>query len=431
MSQIYLDDGPPACPSWQKVMLATTVYDRPDAGFAFSVQRGRAALEAHDIDTAYLILEGNCHVDDARNVVVQNFLLSDCTDLVFIDADVLFEPEDLVTLCKYAADLVGGVYPFRRADAQTARGMPVRMIPGVSEPNDEGLLEVEGLPTGFMRIRRRVLEALAADADHFWNRNDTRSQVPILFGRTYRDGNRVGGDIAFCQKWRSSGGKVYAAPEMRLGHAAKVIVRDSLAAALRRQSNTTLAYVADRIRAQTEDVGVLREARTFLDNPFGAIEDVLLTAILCARQADGDILEAGSGLTTIVMAAAAPEQTVYCLEHDPVHAARVEQMAYQAGVGNIAIVTCALKDGWYEIDDQLPPTFALGLNDGPPRLLGDRTLFFERMGGRCGTILVDDADDRDYRAWLDLWCKQTGRRMDVIEERAALIRHQEQERTAA
>jgi acetone carboxylase gamma subunit len=42
------------------------------------------------------LLSGNCHVDDARNSVVREFLASDCTELVFIDADVSWEPETLV-----------------------------------------------------------------------------------------------------------------------------------------------------------------------------------------------------------------------------------------------------------------------------------------------------------------------------------------------
>ena len=59
-------------------------------------------------------------------------------------------------------------------------------------------------------------------------------------------------------------------------------------------------------------------------------------AIKLAKEADGPIIEAGSGLTTILMAAVT-DQTVYCLEHDPVYAAKLRQMCVEAGVRNVGL----------------------------------------------------------------------------------------------
>ncbi len=429
MSNLFHDDGPAA--TGQKVLLATTAYDSPDASYTFSIQRSRQALAEAGIQTGYLLLSGNCHVDDARNVVVQNFLLSDCTDLVFLDADVSWEPEALVELCRYDCDLVGGVYPFRRDDIKARGRMPVRMIEGVFKPDESGLLEVEGLPTGFMRIRRKVLETLVEDADHYFNRHDSRSRVPILFERTLLDKTRMGGDINFCAKWRAAGGKVYAAYEMRLGHTAKAVIHDSLAASLRRQADITLSHVVQHIREGSEDLTLLREARTYASNPFGALEDVLILCVLMARKADGPILETGSGLSTILMAAANPDNTVWCIEHDPGWAAQVEVMARKAGTLNIAIVSSSIKDGWYDVTDDLPERFALALNDGPPHSLGSRMGFFEHYGDRCETIIVDDADNPGYVEEMKEWAAKNGRKVDFLDVRAALIRKQEENEKAA
>ena len=138
MSNLFYDEGPPA--SGQKVMLATTSYGDPAASYTFSMARSREALTAAGIASAYLLLQGNCHVDDARNAVVRDFLASDCTELLFLDADVNWEPQALVHLCRRDLDLVGGVYPFRREGGEN---MPVRMAEGQMV---DGLLEVEGLP---------------------------------------------------------------------------------------------------------------------------------------------------------------------------------------------------------------------------------------------------------------------------------------------
>ncbi len=427
MSNLFYDSGSAA--AGQKVMLATTAYDNPDAAYTFSIQQSRQALSQAGIQSSYLLLSGNCHVDDARNIVCQEFLLSDCTDLVFLDADVSWEPHCLVELCGYDCDIVGGVYPYRREEK---KNMPVRMIEGIFEPDENGLLQVEGIPAGFTRIKRHVIERLAGGANKFWNNPDKRSEVPILFERFYHEGTRWSGDLHFCNKWRATGGKVFAAYEMRLGHTAKAIITDSLGAALRRQRGQTLRHVADEVRQGSNDIALLSEALRHVDNAYGAMVDVLALAVLSARKADGPILEIGSGLSTILMAAAAPEQTVWCIEHDPIWAERLKQMAYEAGTTNINLCTQPIKDGWYDLSDiELPGRFALALVDGPPRQLGSRMPFYERLASRCDAIVVDDVDDPTYADEITTWARLHGRQIDFVPERAALIRKLETKEKAA
>jgi len=426
VSKLYHDAGP--APAGQKVLLATTAYESPDVSYTFSIQNSRQRLSEAGIPSGYLILSGNCHVDDARNIVVQEFLLSDCTDLIFLDADVSWDAKQLVELCGYDCDIVGGIYPFRREDAGT--DMPVRMKEGVTIPVG-GLLEVDGIPAGFMRIRRHVLETMSKTAHRFCNNGDRRADVAILFERYFNNGTRWGGDLNFCNKWRVTGGRVHAAYEMTLGHTARMIIRDSLGAALRRQSGTTLKHICGQVRKGTNDIGLLSEARKFVGNKFGAFEDVLILAILLARKANGPILEAGSGLSTILMAAAT-DQMVYCLEHDEKWLHQTESLAIAAGVENITPVLCPIVDGWYDVRGMFPTEhFALGLNDGPPRQISNRMGFFEHFGNRCSTIIADDCDNKTYADQVEDWALANGKTVDFVGERAALMRPMEKERAVA
>lgn len=425
MSNFYQDDGLPAN-GRQKICLATTAYEDPAAAYTQAMQKTREALHKAGFLTAYYLLSGNCHVDDARNSIVHEFLLSDCTDLVFLDADIVWEPKELIKLCKHDVDLVGGVYPFRRDDEKSKENMPVIMYPGQVEPDERGLIEVAGLPTGFMRIKRHVLETLAEDANKHWKRNDHRSMVPILFERTFipdpekpKTGGRLGGDLSFCKKWILKGGKVYADSTIHLGHVVRSVVWDSLGAALRRQGRETLKYMVDRIRHGEFDPMVFSEARKAYPNPWGALEDVLSMCSLLGKNAQGPIIEAGTGLTSIVLAASTKEK-VFCLEHDPMWAMQVKKMASDAGVDNIDVRMCDIQDRWYVTPKDLPSKFALGLNDGPPRRLGSRMGFFEHFGS-TPEIICDDADDPGYGDALEKWCRDHSRRIDFI-ERSALIR---------
>jgi len=405
-------------------MLATTVYDAPAPGYAFSMSKCREVLHEAGIQTEYVLLVGNCHVDDARNVVVQQFLLTKCEELIFIDSDVIWEPKELLKLCQYDVDFVGGVYPYRKEGLGLKDDVPVGLLDGVLEPDENGLLEVHHLPTGFMRIRRHVIETLAKDADHHPNKNEQRSLVPILFQRTFIDNVRWGGDVHFCNIWRETGGKIYGACEMRLGHEAHSVSYDSLGAYLRRIKTETLKYMVEKIRAREIPVELLVEARRYAGNVgYAAAEGALM---LCAlSKSDGPIIEAGSGLTTIVLAAANPEQTVWCLEHHPTWAMKTKELACEAGVFNIALCHQKIDNGWYDLSDlhELPEHFGLGLVDGPPRKdCASRMGFFLNFGKRTDTIIVDDIEEPWYRRELEKWSRENDRSIDFVDERAALIR---------
>ena len=401
-------------------MLATPVYDTPEPNYVYAIQSSREALHKIGIQTAYVLLSGNAHVDDARNTIVHEFLLSDCTDLVFLDADVSWWPEHLVDLCQFDCDVIGGVYPFRREDMRDTGRMPVKLAPNVELK--DGLIEVEGLPTGFLRIRRHVLERLASTSAKFWNRQDRRQQVPVIFEREMHNGQRWGGDVNFCRKWRELGGKVYAAAEIPLGHTAKVKIVDSLAASLRRVSGSSLRHCADRIRTGKEIPDTYREAQMAVDNRWGASAEVLAACVILARKANGPILEMGSGLSTILMAAATT-QTVWCVEHNRQFAEHLEEMADAAGTPNIAIVTCDIADNWYDLADDLadmPGRYAVALVDGPPRQY-DRMRFFDVFGDHVNAIVCDDADDPELAEQIRLWAADHGRELKMEGGRLALI----------
>lgn len=414
---MFYEEGDPSY--GPKVMLATPSYDAPAASYTFAIARSREALHRAGIGTAYLLLQGFCHVDDARNAIVRNFLESDCTDLVFLDADVDWQPKDLVQLCQREQDIVGGVYPYRREGSEE---MPVRLMQDVVIGTvADGLLEVEGLPTGFMKIRRSVLQRMASVAPKYF---DKIYETALVFNRSTpgEDKIRWGGDVDFCRRWRELGGRIFADMEIRLGHTATIIVRDSLGSHLRRVAGTTLAHVIPRVRAGIETEADYNEAFKYGGNNYAADPGVLALVTGIARKCRGPIIEAGSGLSSVFMAAAAPTEKVYSLEHIEHYAAQTLAWAEQAGVNNLGLCHAPLKDWWYDIEQfTLPKKFAFGFCDGPPRLYGTRRRFFEVIAPRCSVVLVDDVkQDAGYLRFVHEWTAQNDRQIQVL-GRAALI----------
>ena len=415
MTEVYFDAGPPA--AGQKVCLATTAYANLDPGYVFSIQSSRQSLKNAGIESAYLLISGNCHVDDARNCVVREFMNSDCTDLVFLDADVSWEDDALIQLCRYDCAVVGGVYPYRRKGKEDS--LPVRPLLGNGKLPPDGLIEVEGAPTGFLRIKRHVLKELMEKSDIY---ETETGPVPIIFERTFEDGIRWGGDLEFCRKWRKLGGQIFIAPELRLGHAGRFHRVDSFSATMRRLNHLTLRIVSSKIKDKKETPADIVEVSNYIGNKWGAEVDFLATAIALARNSNGPILEAGSGLSTILMAAATKE-TVFCLEHDNVHASKLVSMATEAGVRGIGLCVCPIKNGWYDLTDypDLPNKFSLAVVDGPPRNISNRKIFFDKLGKTANLILCDDTNEKEYKDYLTGWCKANNYSFTKMGQRISLL----------
>jgi len=326
-----------------------------------SVVEASVLLTAAGIGFDLAVEEGNCHVDDARNSLVRLFLQTDCTDFVFIDADVGFEADDLVRLLRFDADVVGGVYP-KKSDEED---YPVYVEPGTTlQARPDGLVEVHGLPTGFMRIRRHVLEKLVERAVKFTGSNG--EEYPVVFERVISGGRRWSGDYAFCQKWRKLGGKLYTDPLMRFSHSGPKTWRGSLGPWWRRKHGVVDMAFAGAVAALKQGSPT--------DADFAALHEgwpgewkggpALLRA---CWETPGAVLEFGSGLTTLVLAARGP---VTAVEHDPVWAAYLAQTLARFGL-EADVRLAPLVDGFYDID--LPAEHEAILVDGPPRSLGDRS----------------------------------------------------------
>lgn len=161
---------------------------------------------------------GNAMIGDCRGLIVAKFLESDATDLVFIDSDVTWESGALLRLVDAPVDFVAGIYPHRRDPV--AFCVQYLDKPDLYADPETGLLEVKGVPAGFMRLSRSMLEQMVAQYPdtQFYCPEAPNDTVHDLFG-PYRIGKlKFGEDYSFCARWRDIGGKVWIDPEIAMGH---------------------------------------------------------------------------------------------------------------------------------------------------------------------------------------------------------------------
>ena len=206
-------------------------------------------LSVKGIESHITARVGNADVAGARNSMVGEFLSTDCTDLLMIDHDVAWEPGAVLRLLHHPVDLVCGAYRARKDPEQ----YPIRCIEGSKEIwscEHTGLIEVEGLGAGFMRISRRCLEEMVkhyADTKYHdeWFKRDTWS----LFDFVTKNGNRWSEDIIFCQRYRAIGGRVWIDPDLQLHHVGKKTFTGTFGHWLKANAPLHAPSEADRLKA--------------------------------------------------------------------------------------------------------------------------------------------------------------------------------------
>lgn len=408
-----------------------TVHHAYFYSMLYSLERLRKAGWAYDVYT----LAHNCHVDDARNGILRDFLQTKCTDLVFIDADVNWRPEDLVRLLSHDQDLVAGVYPKRQVEAD----WPVHGLPdGDPAVNEQGLVEVTGAPTGFMRLRRSLVEKMVAANRHkqFIGQGDKDTDPPytIVFERTFADGHRWSGDYAFCLAWRRMGGKVFVDPSLTLTHVGEFAFTGTMMDWWKKKTGfevrdnaRIVAHSLEKIKAGTFDDETFNDLYQAWGNRAAASPVLLRMCYELAKSVNGPVMETGTGLSSLVMAMANPERVIHSLESDPVWASKINLAARKHGIENLRVHFGELQEyeggAWYDFKDLPQVHFDLVLCDGPWRVLGKRSKLFDLIPDRIngGVVLMDDADDPEQMKALMDWSRANGRSVKTAGENTRLF----------
>ena len=181
------------------------------------------------------------YIDYARNLLVREFLDGDFTDLIFVDDDVAFPMGTLCQLASYEEDIVGAVYTHRN-DGGT---FPVRFIEERTElwSNENGLIEVAGLPTGCMRIKRHVLETMVKNHPELLYGDRNGIDTYALFACARQNGTYYGEDFYFCNLARADGFKIWMAPDIDMTHTGTKVYKGNVAKWLKGRMNPPMENI--------------------------------------------------------------------------------------------------------------------------------------------------------------------------------------------
>lgn len=245
----------------RKLFVATPMYGgKCDGPFLKSCLDLNSLCGRHGIHLQYHFLFNESLITRARSYLVDKFLRSECTHMMFIDSDITFNASDVLALLAMDLPINGGPYPKKTIawekvyDAMQfglAQNNPAKLEaysgdfvfnvkPGTIEIKMDEPVEVMEIGTGFMMIKREVFTQfkaaypeLAFKPDH--NRTtefDGSREIHLYFQALIDPESKryLSEDYMFCQWARKVGIPVYLCPWMHLEHAGTYIFRGSLQA---------------------------------------------------------------------------------------------------------------------------------------------------------------------------------------------------------
>jgi hypothetical protein len=211
--------------------------------YAASVFKLQNLLRTYrDVRLKVLFKDGDALITRARASLISQFLDdADATHLLFVDADIGFEPEQVLRLLECGADMSAAVYPIKRIDwdkvrTTIERGRPdpgaaaLKYVFEVDDPDavteSAGFIRVRYAGTGFLMIRRAALESMCTRYPQLRYKRDHSIDAATASDNRFalfecmiaEDGTYLSEDFAFCKRWIDMGGEIWADLKSRLNH---------------------------------------------------------------------------------------------------------------------------------------------------------------------------------------------------------------------
>lgn len=166
------------------------------------------------VKSGLLMMDG-ASVEKSRNFLTARFMDSGMTHLLWVDADQGWQPMDVLRLVAQDKPYVGVAVRKKTSEVQ----WNCNFIDG-EEVNENGLLKVKELGTGFCLMHREVIEQMIAKhPEQRITEDELSDNLYRLFYDEVEDGRYWGEDLSFARRWRKlCGGEIFIDVSMTVSH---------------------------------------------------------------------------------------------------------------------------------------------------------------------------------------------------------------------
>lgn len=227
--------------------------------YVYSLMMTLEVFRQYKITTNVEFCKSDSLVTRARNNLVAKAMNDpNMTHILFIDNDISWEPFDVLKLLLHDKNIVGGIYPLKNYhwnkllenNGESVKNMiekknKSQLSDFINDENmiqynllnyninyksneikiEKNLTEVKHIPTGFMLLKRSVIEKMQeaypstkyTDDVHFLTEEENK-YCYALFDCGVEDEHYFSEDWMFCHRWSRMGGKLWIDISINLTH---------------------------------------------------------------------------------------------------------------------------------------------------------------------------------------------------------------------
>lgn len=201
-----------------RAIIATPTITAPFPQYVRALESSVAALNAAGIEHQTVYEVGCPYISHARATMLRKALDDGADCVVFIDHDMSWRPQDLVSLIKSKDDVAAGLYRFKKPEIEYM-GVVCCSPDGRPVVRADGSIAGEKVPAGFLKVTRNAVRRFMRAYPELVYGDAEKPSVD-LFNHGAFEGVWYGEDYAFSRRWRAIG-EIAVLPDLDLTHHTK------------------------------------------------------------------------------------------------------------------------------------------------------------------------------------------------------------------
>ena len=198
------------------VVFCTPFLEKPTKHYLKSLKASVPAIERAGWNHHLVQEIGNPYISAARSYALRKAMDVNPDVIMFIDYDLSWKPDDLVTVLETEGDVVAGTYRYKK-DEEEYMGALIELPSGKPNVRHDGAIKAHSVPAGFLKVKMDAVRYFMRSYPELLYGNPERYHVD-LFSHGAHKGTWYGEDMAFSRNWRNISGEIWIVPNLDITH---------------------------------------------------------------------------------------------------------------------------------------------------------------------------------------------------------------------
>lgn len=200
-----------------KVIFATPSLHGPTQPYIKALEDSIPLVVAAGYEEGYVQEVGCPYISAARANMTRRALDAGADVIVYIDYDLSWEPQDLLTLIETEGDVVAGTYRFKQDEERYMSTIHTDHM-GFPIVREDGCIKADRVPAGYLKVTKSAIQQFMRAFPHLLYGDPDHYSID-LFNHGAHKGQWFGEDYSFSRNWHDGcRGDIWLVPDLNLTH---------------------------------------------------------------------------------------------------------------------------------------------------------------------------------------------------------------------